>query len=58
MKEYDWFVKADDDTFLIIENLRKFVSRLTPSQPLWFGFKLRDKNMKQVSQTKYNKTVI
>ncbi|XP_035704209.1 glycoprotein-N-acetylgalactosamine 3-beta-galactosyltransferase 1 isoform X1 [Folsomia candida] len=46
---FDWFIKADDDTFVILENLRQFVYKLKPSEkdlPLWFGFKMKHQKMK------------
>ena len=33
----DWFVKADDDTFLIVENLRYLLAHYDPRLPLHFG---------------------
>ncbi|XP_059178832.1 glycoprotein-N-acetylgalactosamine 3-beta-galactosyltransferase 1-B-like isoform X1 [Physella acuta] len=33
----DWFVKADDDTYLIIENLKYFLSGENYSEPVYFG---------------------
>ena len=33
----DWFLKADDDTFVIIENLRHLVSSLDPEKPHYLG---------------------
>ncbi|KAH9508231.1 Glycoprotein-N-acetylgalactosamine 3-beta-galactosyltransferase 1, partial [Bulinus truncatus] len=33
----DWFMKVDDDTFLIPENLRYFLSDQNSSQPIYFG---------------------
>ena len=36
-QEYDWFVKADDDTFMIIENLRDFLRSYETNEPVHFG---------------------
>ena len=30
-------MQADDDTFVIVENLRYFLSSHDPSEPVWFG---------------------
>ncbi|KAG7156738.1 Glycoprotein-N-acetylgalactosamine 3-beta-galactosyltransferase 1-A-like, partial [Homarus americanus] len=39
--EYDWVVKTDDDTFLLVENLQKAVLTLDPDQPQATGLHLR-----------------
>ena len=35
--DYDWFLKTDDDTFMIMENLRYFLKDYNSSDPVYFG---------------------
>lgn len=35
--EADWFLKADDDTFTVVDNLRWILSNHTPEEPVYFG---------------------
>jgi glycoprotein-N-acetylgalactosamine 3-beta-galactosyltransferase len=35
---FDWYLKADDDTFVFVENLRDFLSDKNSSSPVSFGF--------------------
>lgn len=39
--EYDYVLKADDDTYVIMENLRLLVSKHPPTEPISFGRKFK-----------------
>ncbi|CAF4216312.1 unnamed protein product, partial [Rotaria sordida] len=39
--DFDWFVKADDDTYLIVENLKLFLSKQNKSEPITFGYNFK-----------------
>jgi len=45
-KKYDWYVKADDDTFLFVDNLRQFLHNKNSSEAVSYGydFKVKAKN--------------
>jgi len=36
--EYDWYLKADDDTFIFTDNLRDFLQDKNASAPVTFGY--------------------
>ena len=36
-RDYDWVLKADDDTFMVMENLRNLLSNFQPDKPLFAG---------------------
>lgn len=35
---YDWYLKADDDTFIEMYNLRKFIEDKDPNKPVTYGY--------------------
>lgn len=37
----DWFLKADDDTFVVVENLRRLLSEHDTKMPVYFGHRFR-----------------
>ena len=40
-KEYDWFLKADDDTYVIVDNLRYLLKDFETNMPMFFGRKFK-----------------
>ncbi|CAC5416715.1 C1GALT1 [Mytilus coruscus] len=47
--EYDWFLKADDDTYVILENLRHFLTFFKSNKPVYLG-----QNYKLYTKQGYN----
>ncbi|GMT12211.1 hypothetical protein PFISCL1PPCAC_3508, partial [Pristionchus fissidentatus] len=37
---FEWYVKADDDTFFILENLRSYLRKFDPNEPYYFGYRM------------------
>ncbi|XP_069184338.1 glycoprotein-N-acetylgalactosamine 3-beta-galactosyltransferase 1-like [Procambarus clarkii] len=42
LSEYDWFYKADDNTYAIMENLHYMLSFYDPNFPIYFGSKYKN----------------
>lgn len=45
--EYDWFIKGDDDMFLIPENLRFLLASYSTDDPIYFGHKFNTTDHKR-----------
>jgi len=41
LNDYDWFFKADDDTYLFVENLKLFLKDKNTSKPITFGYNFK-----------------
>ncbi|GMR62787.1 hypothetical protein PMAYCL1PPCAC_32982, partial [Pristionchus mayeri] len=39
--DFDWIVQANDDTYMIVENLRTYLRTLDPNLPYYLGFRLK-----------------
>ena len=38
LNDFDWFVKADDDTYIVLNNLRAFLAKQNATEPVTFGY--------------------
>lgn len=38
---YDWYLKADDDTWIFVDNLRNFLSEKNEKSPVTFGYNFK-----------------
>lgn len=39
--DFDWFFKADDDTYAFLDNMRFILSAYSPNDPIYFGNKFK-----------------
>lgn len=38
LDKFDWFLQGDEDTYVVVENLRLLLSHYNASEPVWIGF--------------------
>ena len=39
--DFDWYLKADDDTFVFVDHLKEFIQDKNPQEPLKYGYNLK-----------------
>ena len=39
--QFDWILKADDDSYILVENLRHLLSHYNPSEPGYLGYHMK-----------------
>ncbi len=39
---FDWYIKADDDTYMMMDNLREFLEDKNPNAPVTYGYRFDD----------------
>ena len=38
-KKYDWYLRADDDSYVVVDNARKLVAEHDPAKPSVLGYR-------------------
>ena len=46
-EEADWFMKADDDTYVIVENLKSMLQDVDPNEPVYYGARFDMSELKE-----------
>ena len=41
LEKYDWFYKGDDNTYVIVENMKLHLSKYDPDRPWFFGHRFK-----------------
>ena len=47
-KDYDWFFKGDDDTYLFVNHLKIFLSDKNTTEPVTYGYNFKVSEMEKV----------
>ena len=55
LNKYDWFFKGDDNTYVIVENLKLFVSQYDPNGNWFFGHRFKHQFL-EVSKLQFSQT--
>ncbi|CAJ0591624.1 unnamed protein product [Cylicocyclus nassatus] len=40
-KDFEWYIRADDDTYVVMEHLKSYLSTLDPNKPYYLGYVLK-----------------
>jgi len=41
LNDFEWFIKADDDTYVFVDHLKTFLSEQNSSEPITFGYNFK-----------------
>jgi hypothetical protein len=58
INDFDWFVKADDDTYLFVDNLKSFLKDKNTSLPITFGYNFKVSTLKRVFNTTTDRSLV